>query len=308
MPEEVRAGSHAGSIYDLGYRRYEGARLGRRHAVFALYIHSLRTAFGLGRPASAKVIAIGLAVLTAVPAIIQLGVAAVANDVIEIYSASGYYGYVQWILALFVAAVSPELVSRDLRSRTLTLYFSRSLQRSDYVFAKLAALTTSMLLLTLAPQTLLFLGRAFAKNDFWGYTRSNWEDIGPIVAAGVLLSLFMASIGLAIASYTKRRAFATGGVLAYFAISTAVAASLVNTAGGVLQKFALTVSGFHVVRGFTFWLFDERPKPEPNGDAGGPGGNFISAGLDYWVYAVVAVVYIAVCLVIVYRRYRRVSA
>ena len=39
----------AGAIYDIGYRNYEGARLGRGYAFRTLYVHSLRTAFGLGR-------------------------------------------------------------------------------------------------------------------------------------------------------------------------------------------------------------------------------------------------------------------
>ena len=39
----------AGSIYDLGYRRYDGVRLGRRHSVLSLYFYTLRGAFGLGR-------------------------------------------------------------------------------------------------------------------------------------------------------------------------------------------------------------------------------------------------------------------
>ena len=35
-------------IHDIGYQRYTGARLGRGYAVWSLYVHSLRTAFGLG--------------------------------------------------------------------------------------------------------------------------------------------------------------------------------------------------------------------------------------------------------------------
>ena len=37
--------------------------------------------------------------------------------------------------------VAPELVGRDQRNRSLALYFSRAVSRSDYVLAKLAALT-----------------------------------------------------------------------------------------------------------------------------------------------------------------------
>jgi ABC-2 type transport system permease protein len=295
------------NIYDLGYRRYDGLRLGRRHSVTALYFHSFKAAFGIGRPATAKIIPMSLAVITLLPALIQLGIAAVASN-IELYSASGYYGYVQWILALFVAGQAPELVGRDQRYRTLTLYFSRSLQRSDYAVAKVAALTSALLVLTLTPQVVLFLGRAFAGNDFWGYVQDNWQDIPPIIGSGLLLSLFMASLAIAIASYTKRRAFATGGILAYFAIATTVSSILVQTASGTLQKFVLLLSGFHIIRGFTLWMFDVTPTLDAQGNSNGPGGDLVLAGLDLYWYAVFAVVVIVAMLFIVYRRYQKVSA
>lgn len=44
-----------GVIHDIGYQRYTGPRLGRRHVFGALYLHGLRTAFGLGRSAKAKI-------------------------------------------------------------------------------------------------------------------------------------------------------------------------------------------------------------------------------------------------------------
>ncbi len=62
------AESAAGSIYDLGYRNYEGVRLGRRHAILSLYIQSLRGVFGFGRHTSSKIIPMGLAIVALLPA------------------------------------------------------------------------------------------------------------------------------------------------------------------------------------------------------------------------------------------------
>ena len=45
----------------------------------------------------------------------------------------------QLLIVLFVAVVAPELVSRDLRSGVLPLYFSRPLRRADYALAKCGA-------------------------------------------------------------------------------------------------------------------------------------------------------------------------
>ena len=54
----------AGVIHDIGYQRYTGPRLGRGYITRSLYVHSLRSAFGLGRSGKAKVfpfIVVGLA-------------------------------------------------------------------------------------------------------------------------------------------------------------------------------------------------------------------------------------------------------
>ncbi len=121
----------AGTIYDVGYQPYEGVRLGRRHAIWALYIHSLRSVFGIGRSLSSKVGPMGLAVIALVPAIIQLGVASIAPAEVELIRPEDYYNLIEIVLAVFCAVVAPELVGRDQRTNTLSLYFSRALRRQD---------------------------------------------------------------------------------------------------------------------------------------------------------------------------------
>src|SRR5215472_19362553 len=57
MPADpATATTKTGVIHDLGYRRYEGPRLGRAAIIRALIWHGFRTAFGLGRGAKAKVV------------------------------------------------------------------------------------------------------------------------------------------------------------------------------------------------------------------------------------------------------------
>ena len=206
----------AGSIYDLGYRRYEGRRLGRGEAAFSLYVHGLRAAFGLGRRTRSKIFPIGLAIIAAVPAVMQIMIASLGGDNIDIFRAEDYYGYIQVILALFVAVVAPELLGRDQRHATLPLYFSRGISRQEYALARYGAMATALLALTLLPQAVMFLGNALVGDSFGGYFRDEWKDIGPIVASGLLISTFLAAIAMYIAALTPRRAFATVGILAPF--------------------------------------------------------------------------------------------
>ncbi len=245
----------AGSIYDLGYRRYEGRRLGRGEAAFSLYVHGLRAAFGLGRRTRSKIFPIGLAIIAAVPAAMQIMIASLGGDNIDIFRAEDYYGYIQVILALFVAVVAPELLGRDQRHATLPLYFSRGISRQEYALARYGAMATALLALTLLPQAVMFLGNALVGDSFGGYFRDEWKDIGPIVASGLLISTFLAAIAMYIAALTPRRAFATVGILAPFLLLPIISGSLVFNLETMVGRLGIFLSPFGVMNGFTHWLF-----------------------------------------------------
>jgi ABC-2 type transport system permease protein len=297
------AESAAGSIYDLGYRHYEGTRLGRRHAVFSLYIQSLRGVFGFGRHTSSKILPIGLTIVALLPAVVQLGVISITSEAFaasDIFQPWQYYEFIQWPLALFVAAVGPELVGRDQRNRTLSLYFSRALLRGDYVFAKVGALATALIVISLVPQLLVFAGNALNGEDALAYLGDNWRDIAPTIGSGVLLSLFLSSIAVAVASQTSRWQLASGGVVAYFAISFALATILVNSFPNSPAGLSFLFSGFRVAQGMTYWLFGVTPTLDTAGD-------LARADLAGALYGVAAVVTIATALAVAYHRYRRLN-
>ncbi|GAB4329621.1 MAG: ABC transporter permease [Dehalococcoidia bacterium] len=293
MPEPA-----VGTIYDLGYRNYEGPRLGRAYAVRSLYLESLRSAFGFGRRTSAKVFPFGLTVLAAFPAIVQVVIGTLSNDVVEVFRAEEYYTYIQVILALFCAAVAPELVGRDQRHQTLVLYFSRALTRDDYAIAKFAAMVTVMLALTVGPQAILFLGNGLAGNDVSGYFREEWDQVVPIVLSGALVSLLIGSIGIAIAAQTPRRAFATIGILGPFVILVAVTGIVIESIDIDTSRWAIFLSPFHVMEAATLWLFDAPP---------GFDSQIARADFPGWSYAAVALGVSGAGFVTLLRRYRRMA-
>jgi len=290
--------STAGSIYDLGYKRYEGARLGRRHAIWALYIYSVRAVFGIGRSLSSKVGPMGLAVIAFLPAVIQLGVAAIAPEDVEVSRPEEYYGFIQIVLAVFCAVVAPELVGRDQRTQTLSLYFSRALRRQDYALAKFAALVTGLLAITVIPQVIMFVGNGLAANDFGDYLQDKWTDLPSVLGSAVLLSCLIAGIGLVIAAQTPRRAYSTVGILAAFVLTSAVGASLFEAADQDVGRFALLLSPGHVVQGFTFWFFGATFDPETQ---------HAKADLPGVAYAIDAALVALVMLALLLRRYGRIS-
>lgn len=287
------------NIYDLGYRHYTGGRLGRRGTLTTLYVHGLRAVFGLGRKATAKILPIGLAVLAFIPAVIQLGVGALTNRLntdIELFKHEDYFDYVQVILVLFCAAVAPELVGRDQRSRTLSLYFSRSLTRLDYVLAKLAALVTAMLVLTLGPQVLLYIGNGMIGDDVPGYLRDSWDLVPPILAGALVVSVAIASAGLAIAAYLPRRAYASTAIVGAYLLTLAAGNILMETIAPSAARWAQLVGPLSW-EGAIAWLF-RVPLT---------GGPFDDGRLDGWIYLAAIAVLSVAAVALAVRRLRKVT-
>ncbi len=272
--------ARAGVIHDIGYRHYEGPRLGRAAIIRALAWHSLRSAFGIGRGAKAKIIPVIAFVLMCVPAVVNaISLATHGGQVVE------YDTYVfqlrVLVMIIFVAAQAPELVSRDLRSHVLPLYFSRPLRRLDYPLAKLGAFILACLALLEIPLLLLYLGsvsQARGGAAIWAQTRA----LIPGLLVGLAWAVLLASIGLALASLSGRRAYASGSIAICFFLSWALAGLLRGVAtgrgpitggagvAGAGARLSGLVSPFTVLDGLREWLGGTSPGPVPPPAGYGP--------------------------------------
>jgi ABC-2 type transport system permease protein len=199
----------AGAIHDIGYRHYDGPRLGAAYIRRSLFLETLRGAFGLGRSARSKVVPMGLAALLALPAL-TVGIVTGYFGLDEL--PIGYTGYVfafQVAVTIFVAAQSPAVMSRDLRFRVASLYFSRPLSRQQYVQAKYAGMAAALFLLMALPNTLLLAGALLAElpvgDQLPDYLRS--------MAGAALDALVLAGIGLLVAAMTPRRGLGVAAVV-----------------------------------------------------------------------------------------------
>ncbi|MGW9024409.1 ABC transporter permease [Streptomyces sp. NPDC055722] len=202
-------------IHNIGYRTYDGPRLGRAYARRSLYSQSLRGAYGLGRSVKSKVLPMLLFVVMCAPALIMVAVAVAtkAKDLPVEYTR--YAIIMQALIGLYVASQAPQSVSRDLRFKTVPLYFSRPIETADYVRAKYAALASAMFILTAAPLLVLYVGALLAKLDFAHQTKGFAEGLVSVA----LLSLLFSGIGLVIAAATPRRGFGIAAVIAVLTIS-----------------------------------------------------------------------------------------
>ncbi|MEU7384368.1 MULTISPECIES: ABC transporter permease [unclassified Streptomyces] len=227
-------------IHNIGYRSYDGPRLGRAYARRSLYSQSLRGAYGLGRSVKSKVLPMLLFVVMCVPAaiIVAVAVATKAKDLPIEYTR--YAIIMQGVISLYVASQAPQSVSRDLRFKTVPLYFSRPIETADYVRAKYAALASALFILTAAPLLVLYVGALLAKMDFTDQTKGFAEGVVSVA----LLSLLFAGIALVIAAVTPRRGFGIAAVIAvlvisYGAVSTLQAIAEVRNNSGAIPWIGL---------------------------------------------------------------------
>jgi ABC-2 type transport system permease protein len=254
-----------GTIYDIGYRRYDGPRLGRGGAVGAVVQAGVRAVFGLGRSGRSKIIPWGAVILATMPAIVALAIRVLAGELIpDIYNYENYLWQIGGLFSIFVAAQAPELVVNDIRHRVLPLYFSRPMSRADYVAAKLAALTLGLLSLTLLPVLILFVGRVLATDDLLAAFGDEIGWLPAIIGSGVLHAVVLASFGLAISSLATRRAFAAGAVLAVFLIGGVISAVLAE-AGGAFDDWAPFLNPLSIIDGARQWLFGGEVAESPVG-------------------------------------------
>lgn len=290
----------AGVIHDIGYRRYDGPRLGRWYSVCSLYSHGVRTAFGLGRGAKAKVfpwICVGIVTVVATILIVVRSLA--PADV------PAYWQFpenVSLLVILFCAVVAPELVSRDLRGGVLPLYFSRPPTRPEYALGKLAALVSAVFVLLAGAQTLMFAGAAFSLDG----VSAVWDEFGDyaqgLASSGVYAVTFSA-LALLVASLAGRRAVAAALVVALFLITTPVFGVLMGIAHSgngtgeltgnalALSQLAGLVSPMTLVSGVGRWWFDAESSVGPYGP----------------VYGAVTLGLVLVSVLLLLLRYQRVA-
>jgi ABC-2 type transport system permease protein len=269
-----------GVIHDIGYRRYEGPRLGRAAIIRALCWHSLRSAFGIGRGAKAKIVPVITFVIMCLPAVANTVAVAQGNPRQVPYDTYIFQLRVI-VMIIFIAALAPELVSRDLRSHVLPLYFSRPLRRLDYPLAKLAAFILACLAMIEIPLLFLYLGtitQAHGGSAIWHETRA----LIPGLLVGLMWAVLLASIGLTLSSLSGRRAYSTGTIAIYFFLTWILAGILYSVSTGQGHPFrggqvATTgarlsglVSPFTVLDGVRQWLGGTSRGPIPPPGSYGP--------------------------------------
>jgi ABC-2 type transport system permease protein len=296
--------TRAGSIYDLGYRRYEGPRLGRAAAIRSLIGHSFRSTYGIGRGGRSKIAPFVFGGMAILPAIVVVGVLTIASrfgnaraiDEMQVIGFGNYFSSVIAIIALFCAAQAPELFGRDQRHGVLPLYFARALRRSDYALGRLVGFWIGVFALLMAPMVILFLGRVLLSTDIAASFGDNLPNVPPVVAQALILSALYGALAMTVSAYAPRRAYATAGIIALFVLPGLVTGIVIGIGTSAIGTALTLIAPNTVIDGTNALFF-----------GGELGSEYFFVDLPLQAFLVSALVEIAILVVLIVRRFVRLT-
>ena len=303
----LTASSADGSIYDLGYRHYDGVRRGRAYAAWSLYVESLRSIWGFGRPVTAKAAPFIILALYSFLALLQVAFSSAFSQMmargekVELFTYSTYFWNFSIFLVLFCIAQAPELVCRDQRNHVLPLYFTRSLHRSDYALTKLSALATALFIVLMIPMIALFVGDVLMRSDAIAAIKDEIPKFLPSIPANLLIAASWSAISLGLSAFSPRRAYSAIGLGAYFLVVEVVAAIVYevgNRAGWTWSDLTILLAPGKVLMGASWWFFGKTLTVSDG----------FPASLDAGAYVLAAVASVAIFAATLLWRYRRLAA
>ncbi len=291
-----------GRVYDLGFKRYEGPREGRRRAILAVYKNGLRTAAGLGRGGRAKLVPWLFVSASLIPAIVMALIAGAADRLApgfdamtDLPSHADYYSIASIVLLIFAAVIGSELFCPDRRNGTISLYLVRPFKGTDYAFARWAALLTIMLAAAWLPQVVLLAGLGLGAPDPRTYLTDNWLDVPRFLLAGAALAFYYASVASLVAAYASRRAYGAAFMVGAFVVSAAVIGSVTDVLALDKARWVALLSLTDLPLYMNDLVFGGQPT------AGTTAGEHLPAGIQIGWYLLVS----SLAAFFALRRYRR---
>jgi ABC-type transport system involved in multi-copper enzyme maturation permease subunit len=161
-------------------------------------------------------------------------------------------GFTYFMLVLLCLFVFAELISGDLKFNSFPLYFSRPLERKDYVFGKFSIIMFYLLLFTLVPGVLLVI----FKFIFTGKISIAPGVLLAVIALPFLISTFFASITLMISSLSSNNRYVKITIFLLFAFSNGISEML----KGIFRNTYFNLFSFpRNIEQMGAYLFNTRP-------------------------------------------------
>ncbi|MBP7930985.1 MAG: hypothetical protein KAZ88_15785 [Acidimicrobiia bacterium] len=242
----TQSGGTQSKIHDLGYRGYDGPRLGPGYAMRAGARVSIERALGLRRSARWKIAPIFIIMVTFLPSIVLVGISAISNDTAFI-SVGSYFGTAAIMLVIFSAFAGSEVVTADIKSGMASLYASSQLGPKGFLGSKLLGIFAVTFGVTAGPALLQVL--ALFLQDGYSALGDGFQDVGAVIAVSALIASMFTALVVGISFVTRDFRIAMVAVLLIAFVSVGVAESLASTSAG--QSTGFTESSDGSIRTFS---------------------------------------------------------
>ena len=146
-------------------------------------------------------------------------------DILEVQS---------WLALVLMSWIAPRLITFDLADNALPILLSHPISRFGYVFGKFIALFASLSLVTWIPVLLLFAYQGYSSPQPW--IAANLSMGFGLLAGSLIWIAFLSILGLALSSWVKWRAVATGIIFAAVFVPAGI--------GGIVTAVLRTRWGF----------------------------------------------------------------
>jgi ABC-type transport system involved in multi-copper enzyme maturation permease subunit len=139
-----------------------------------------------------------------------------------------------WLALVLTAWIAPRLVCFDISDNALPILLSHPISRFGYVLGKFMALSSCLSLVTWIPCTLLFAYQGYSSAQPW--ILANLRIAGGLVAGSLLWIVLLSMLGLALSSWVRWKAVATGVIFAAVLVPAGI--------GGIITGILRTKWGF----------------------------------------------------------------
>jgi hypothetical protein len=151
-----------------------------------------------------------------------------------------------------------------------------------------------MTTMSLVPAAILWLGRQLLEDGPLSAMRRNIDDLGRVMVAGVLISLYIGAVSLMISSFTGRKSIAVAVIIILVAISTTLAFALAEAIDHSFARYLVFLSPVSTVEGMALTLFNQTENMERFADSG---------PLPFWNYAAAMISTIVIAIGVMLWRY-----
>lgn len=288
-------------IYDRGYRTYDGPRSGPSGARRAVYREGIRRVLGLGRKARQKIFPWALITIAVIAAAVFIGIHWAIGNIEEslregVPTYGGLFDFYSGISLLFIALAGPLLLAPDRTSGALSVYFSRPLTVDGYLGAKVGAFATVVGAIYIVPQMVLHLGLALISDEgFLPYLGEHLDILWKVPVTTMAFVGLHGAIVFILATVIPRTGIAAAAFLGLIVAGSGIAAA-VSQAGFPGSRWVALLSIDQHPRIIRDYFFENTVTYPAE-----------AAGFEVWASALVILTVVAVAVVFVRTRYRRLA-